>query len=141
MKTQLSLRTFFQTTKDNEVEKQMAWVTKDAKERERQITDGEPILLRSGSCRPIAVTERAVQVNLACKIRGKRRFKKNFEELHEVLAPGLNILKLSPTTSTIEEQGKAIVTARNSDIATFDTLQEQQSPLKLYADHHGPRNS
>ena len=108
---------------------------------ERQITDGESRLLRSGSCRPIALTERAVQVNLARKIHGKRRSKKNFEELYEVLAPGLNVLKLSPTTSTNREPGKAIVTARNSDIATFDTLQEQQTSLNLYADHHGPRIS
>ena len=65
--------------------------------------------------------------------------KKNLEGLYEVLAPSLNILKVSPTTSTKKEPGKPIVTVRNSDIAKFGTLQERQNPLKVYANRRGPR--
>ena len=46
---------------------------------------------------------------------------------------------MSHTTSTIKEPGKAIVTVLNSDIAKFGTAQEQQAPLKVYADRRGPR--
>ena len=56
-----------------------------------------------------------------------------------MLAPGSHILKVSPTTSTIKEPGKPIVTVRNSDVAKFGTLQERQTPLKVYADRRGPR--
>ena len=76
---------------------------------------------------------------MARKIHGKRRSKKKLEGLYEVLAPGSHILKVSPTTSTIKEPGKQIVTVRNSDIAKFGTHQERQSPLRVYADRRGPR--
>ena len=55
-----------------------------------------------------------------------------------MLAHGSQILKVSPTTSTFKEPGKPIVTVRNSDIAKFGTLQERQTPLKVYADRRGP---
>ena len=61
------------------------------------------------------------------------------EGLYEVLTPGSNILKVSPTTSPIKEPGKAIVTVRNSDIAKFGTVQERQTQLKVYADKRTPR--
>ena len=72
-------------------------------------------------------------------MQGKRRSEKNFEGLYEVLAPGSNILKVSPTTSTIKEPGKPTVTVRNSYIAKFCTTQERQTPLKVYADRRGPQ--
>ena len=56
-----------------------------------------------------------------------------------MLAPGSNILKVVPTTSTIKEPGKPAVTVRKSDIAKLGTLQERQTPLKVYADRRGPR--
>ena len=62
------------------------------------------------------------------------------EGLYEVLAPGSHILKVSPTTSTIKEPGKLVVTVRNSDIAKFGTQLEQQTPLKAYADRRGPQS-
>ena len=73
-------------------------------------------------------------------MHGKRRSKKNLEGLYEVLAPGSQILKVSPTTSTIKEPGKQVVTVRNSDIAKFGTQLERQTPLKVYADRRAPRS-
>ena len=97
--------------------------TREAHGREREITDGESRFFRSGSCRPIPLTERAVQLKLARKIHGKRCSKNNLLCLYEVLAPGFSILKVSTTTSAIKEPGKPIVTVRNIDIAKFGTLQ------------------
>ena len=115
--------------------------TRDANEREKKSTDGEPKFLSCGVCRPTPLTERAVQIKLARKINDKRRSKKNLEGLYEALAPGSNIIKVSPTTSTIKEPGEEIVTLRNSDTAKFGTLQERQIPLKVYLDRRGPRTS
>ena len=115
--------------------------TKDANERERQSTDGWSRFFKSGACRPIPLTERAVQVKLARKVHGRRRSKKNLEGLYEVLAPGSNIPNVSPITFNINEPGKAILTLRNSETAKFGTLQERQTPLKVYADGRGSRNS
>ena len=75
-------------------------------------------------------------------IFAEKRTEINFlAAIYEVLLPGLNILKLSPFTSINKEPGKAVVTIRNSDIAKFGPLLERQTPLKLYADRRGPRNS
>ena len=60
--------------------------------------------------------------------------------MYEVLFPGINIIKVSLTTSTIKEPNKHIVTVRNSDIAKFGTRQERQTTLKVYADRRGPHN-
>ena len=123
---------------DIEVESRMTRATGEAHEREKESTDGESHFLRSGACRPIPLKEQTVQLNFARKIYDKYRLK-NLEGLCEVLAPGSNILKVSPTTSTIKEPAKPIFTVRNSDIAKFGTLQERQTPLKFYADRRGQR--
>ena len=123
---------------DIDVEVGMSRATHEAKERERASTDGESRFLRTKAIRPIPLEERAVELNLARKIHGKKRSKKNLEGLYEILAPGSHILKVSPTTSTIKEPGKPIVTVRNSDIAKFGTQLERQTPLKAYADRRGP---
>ena len=109
--------------------------TKDANNRKRQTTDGESRFLRSGMYRPIPINDRAVEVKLACKNHGKQ------EGLYEVLAPGSNILKVSPTPSTIKQPSKIVLTATKSQIAKIGTLLERQTPLKACADHQGPRNS
>ena len=119
---------------DIEVEKGMSQATQEAKSRKRASNDGESRFLRTKATQPIPLKERAVELNLARKIHGKRRSKKNLEGLYEVLAPGSHILKVSPTTSTIKELGKSVVTVRNSDIAKFGTQLERQTPLKAYAD-------
>ena len=61
--------------------------------------------------------------------------------IYEVLAPGSDTNKVSPTTSTILEPGKTIVTLKKSDIAKFGTLQEKQTPVRVYADRQGPRRA
>ena len=108
--------------------------------RERASNDGESRFLKTKAIRPIPLKERAVELNLARKVHGKRRSKKNLEGLYKVLAPGSHILMVSPTTSNIKEPGKPIVTVRNSDIAKFGTKLERQTPLKAYADRRGPRS-
>ena len=106
----------------------MSRATQEAKSRERASNDGESRFLRTKATRPIPLKERAVELYLAQKIHGKRLSKKNLEGLYEVLAPGSHILKVSPTTSTIKEPGKTVVTVRNSDIAKFGTQLGRQTP-------------
>ena len=125
---------------DIEVEIGMTRASTEARNRERASTDGESRFLKTKAIRPIPVKERALKLNLARKVHGERRCKKNLEGMYEVLAPGSHILKVSPTTSTIKEPGKPIVTVRNSDIAKFGTQLERQTPLKAYADRRGPRS-
>ena len=106
---------------DVELEKEMSRATQEVKSRERASNDGESRFLRTKATRPIPLKERAVELNLARKIHGKRRSKNNLEGLYEVLAPGSHILKVSSTSSTIKESGKPVVIVRNSDIAKFGT--------------------
>ena len=117
----------------------MSRATHEAKERERASTERELSFLRTKAFRPIPLKERAVELNLARKIHGKRRSTKNLEGLYEVFAPGSHILKVSPTISTIKAPGKPVGTVRNSDITKFGTQLERKTPLKAYADRRGPR--
>ena len=119
----------------------MSRATRGAKDRERASTDGGSRFLQTKAFRPIPLKERAGELNLARKIYGKKRSKKNLEGLYEVLAPGSHILKVSPKSSTIKEPGKPIVTVPNSDIAKFGTQLERQTPLKWYANRREPRSS
>ena len=125
---------------DIEVEIGMTRANTEAKSRERAVTDGEPRFLTIKAILPIPLKQRAVEMNLARKMHGKRRSKKNLEGLYEVLAPGSHIFKISPASSTIKEPGKPVVTVRNSDIAKFSTHLERQTPLKAYADRRGHRS-
>ena len=118
----------------------MTRASQDAKNRERKSKNGESRFLRTKATRQIPLRERAVELRLARKIYGKRRSKKNLEGLYEVLAPGSHILEVSPTTSTIKEPGKPVVTVRNSDLTKFGTQLERQTQLKKYADRRGPRS-
>ena len=52
--------------------------------------------------------------------------------LHEVLAPGSTVCKVSPTTSVIKEPHKQEVRIRNSDIAKFGTRAERDTDLAQY---------
>ena len=90
---------------DIEVDRGMSRVTQEAKARERASNDGESRFLRTKATRPISLKKRAVELNPARKIRGKRQSKKNLKGLHEVPAPGSHILKVSSTTSTSKSQG------------------------------------
>ena len=91
---------------DVEVEVGMTRATHEAKPREKASTDGESRILRTKANCPNPLKEREVELNLARKIHGKKRLKKNLEWLYEVPAPGSHILKFSPTNSTIKETGK-----------------------------------
>ena len=126
---------------DIEVEVGMSRAMREAKDRERASTDGESSFLKTKAFRSIPLKKRAVELNLARKIHGKKRSEKNLEGLYGVLAPGSHILRVSPMTSSIKEPGKPIVTVRNSDIAKFGTQLERQIPLKAYADRRTPRSS
>ena len=116
-----------------EVEIGMTRAAREASQREQANTDGELRFINKNTCQPIPFTERAVQLKFARKVQVKRGSKKNKNGggLYEVLASGSNILKVSPTTSTIKEPGKPTVTFRNSDIAKFGTTQERQTPKSL----------
>ena len=92
---------------DTEVKIGMSRATQEAKTREQASADGESRFLRTKAIRPIPLEERAVELNVAQKIHGKRRSKKNLEGLFEVLALGSHILKVT-TTSTIKEAGKPV---------------------------------
>ena len=72
---------------DIEVEIGMTRANTEAKSRERASTVGEPRFLKTKAIRPIPLKERQVELNLARKVHGKRRSKKNLEGLYEVLAP------------------------------------------------------
>ena len=120
------------------MELRLTRAAREAKEREKANTDGESRFIRSGACRPIPITERAVELKLARKSHGKRKSKKNLDVLYEALARGFNNLKVSPITSNIKEPGKAIVTVWNSDKAKFGNVQKRQTPLKVYADRRRP---
>ena len=76
------------------VEARMTRASQEAHNRERESTDGESRFLRTIARKPFPLKERAVELKLAMKIHGKRRTKKNFEGLYEVLAPGSHILKV-----------------------------------------------
>ena len=123
---------------DIKVEVGMSRATQEAKTRERASTDVESRFLRTKANRPIPLKERSVELNLARKFHGKRR-SENLEGFFEVLSPGSHILKVSPTTSTIKEPGKPVVTLRKSDIAKFGT-QLRQTLLRAYGDRRGPRS-
>ena len=88
---------------DIEVEIGMTRLSIEARNRERASTDVESRFLKTKAIRPIPLKERAVELNLARKVHGKRRSKKNREGLYGVLAPGSHISKVSPTTSTIKD--------------------------------------
>ena len=124
---------------DIEMETGTTGAAEEAHNIERESTDVESRFRQTRACQPLPLKERAVEVKLAKKIHSKRHSKEKLEGIYEVLAPGSNILKVNPTTSTIKEPGKPIVTVRNSDVAKFGTLQERQTPLIVYAERRGPR--
>ena len=57
---------------DIEVKKRISRATQETKSRERARNHGESRFLRTKAARPIPLKERAVELNLARKIHGKR---------------------------------------------------------------------
>ena len=64
---------------DIEVEIGMTRASNEAKDRERASTDGESRFLKMKAIRSITLKERAVELNPARKVHGKRSSKKNLE--------------------------------------------------------------
>ena len=122
---------------DIEVEKSVT----EANGQKRLTENGESKFLRSGLCRPVPISERAVQVKMARKNHEKRPSLKILEGLYDAFAPGLDILKVCFTNSTIKDSDKAVVTVRNGDMAKLGTLKGRQTPLKVNADRRGSQNS
>ena len=107
---------------DTEIEKVICSASARAQKEEDKLKDGEQRLTWSERVsRPIPCSERSIQVKLARKIHDSQRQKKNLDGLHEVLAPGSTVCKVSPTTSVIKEPNGQEVRVRNSDIAKFGT--------------------
>ena len=66
---------------------------------------------------------------------------KNLDGLHEVLAPGRQVGKVSPTSSIIKEPGKPEGRVCNSNIAKLGTKNERETELAHYADWRPPKIS
>ena len=68
---------------DIEVEIGMTRASTEAKNRERTSTDGESRFLKTKAIRPIPLKERAVELNFARKVHGKRKtFKLSRQKLY-----------------------------------------------------------
>ena len=63
----------------------------------------------------------------------KKRAKRQLAGLYEVLKPGSFVTKSSPTTTIINEPGRAPVNVRDSDLAKFGTKAERSTNLWVYA--------
>ena len=82
---------------------------------------------------PIPRTEQSLKVKLAQKLPHKKRAKRQLAGLYEVLKPGSFVTKSSPTTTIINEPGRAPVKVRDSDLAKFGTKAERSTNLWVYA--------
>ena len=82
---------------------------------------------------PIPRTEASLKVKLAQNFPNKKRAKRQFAGLYEVLKPGSYVTKSSPATTIINEPGQAPVKVRDSDLAKFGPKAEQATKLWTYA--------
>ena len=125
---------------DDEIELNMCKTTRDATTRERLAADNESRFLRTTKAnRSIPLKEHTVQINIARNKHPQKRSKKNLDGLYELWAPGSVVQKTDQYTSVIREPGKVVVTARNSDIAKFNTRDERKTKLMEYVNCRGPR--
>ena len=77
--------------------------------------------------------EASLNIKLARKLPNKTRAKRQLAGLYEVLKPGSHVTKSSPTTTIINEPGRAPVKVRDSDLAMFGTKAERATILWTYA--------
>ena len=82
---------------------------------------------------PIPRTEASLNIKLAQKLPNKKRAKRQLAGFYEVLKPGSYVTKSSPTTTIINEPGRAPVKIRDSDLAKFGTKAERTTNLWTYA--------
>ena len=88
---------------------------------------------------PIPRTEASLNIKLAEeKLPNKKRAKRQLAGLYEVLKPGSYVTKSSPTTTIINEPGRAPVKVRDSDLAKFGTKAERATNLWIYAQRRPP---
>ena len=126
---------------DEEIEKNMCKATQEALSRERLAEDDETGFLRSTKVhRAIPIKKPTFQLNIARKKHPKRRSKKNFGGLYEVLALGSVVQKIDQNTSVNRQARKLEVTVRKSDILNFGPRGERKTKLTEYTNRRGPRN-
>ena len=119
---------------DLEIEKSICWAQKDAGRRYRDSSNQElRFRIHPKIFNPIPRTEASLNVKLARKLPNKKRAKRQLAGLYEVLKPGSYVTKSSPTTTIINEPGRAPGKVRDSDLAIFGTKAERAANLWTYA--------
>ena len=119
---------------DLEIEKNMCRSQQDAGRRYRDSDNKESrFIIHPKISKPISRTEASLNIKLARKLPNKKRAKRQFAGLYEVLKPGSYVTKSSPTTTIINEPGRAPVKVRDSDLAKFGTKAERTTNLWTYA--------
>ena len=119
---------------DIEIEQKMCQASLDAGQRYRESDNKESRFITHPQITdPIPRTEQSLKVKLARKLPHKKRAKRQLAGLYEVLKPGSFVTKSSPTTTIINEPGRAPVKVRDSDLAKFGTKAERSTSLWVYA--------
>ena len=119
---------------DIEIEQKMCQASLDAGQRYRESDNKESRFITHPQITdPIPRTEQSLKVKLARKLPHKKRAKRQLAGLYEVLKPGSFVTKSSPTTTIINEPGRAPVKVRDSDLAKFGTKAERSTNLWVYA--------
>ena len=115
---------------DVDIEKVICAANARAHEEQEKLKDGKSRLMWSeGISRPIPPIGRSVHVEIASKIHTAQRQKKNLDGLHDVVAPGSSVRKISLTTKVIKEPNRQEDCVRNSNIAKFGTQNERETEL------------
>ena len=119
---------------DIAIEQKMCQASLDAGQRYRESDNKESRFITYPQITdPIPRTEQPLKVKLARKLPNKKRAKRQLAGLYEVLKPGSFVTKSSPTTTIINEPGRAPVKVRDSDLAKFGTKAERSTNLWVYA--------
>ena len=117
-----------------EIEKSMCRAEQDTGRRYRNSDNKESrFIIHPKISNPIPRTEASLNIKLARKLPNKKRAKRQLADLYEVLKPGSYVTKSSPTTTIINEPGRAPVKVRDSDLAKFGTKAERATNLWTYA--------
>ena len=112
----------------------MCQAQQDASRRYRDSDDKESgFILHPKLSNPIPRTEATLKVKLARKLPNKKTAKRQLAGLYEVLKPGSYVTKSSPTTTIINEPGRAPIKVMDSDLAKLGTKAERATNLWTYA--------
>ena len=119
---------------DLDIEKNMCRAQQDAGRRYRDSDNKESrFIIHPKISNPIPRTEASFNIKLARKLPNKKRAKGQLAGLYEVLKPGSYVTKSSPTTTIINEPGRAPVKVRDSDLAKFGTKAVRANNMWTYA--------